>query len=77
MLKWLLIIWLILSCCVKIHLIKLLIQFLPSKIIVGKVNLLSMQTNFAPIELGMCFWYNFVYLPSSILILFKKHSVSA
>ena len=59
------------------HLIKLLIQLLPVKILVGKVNLLSKQTNFAPIELGMCFWYNFVYLPSLILILFNKHSVSA
>ena len=50
---------------------------LPSKIIVGIENLLSMQTNYAPIKLGMYFWYNFVYLPSSISILFKKHSVSA
>ena len=61
----------------KIHLIKLLTQLLPVKVLVGKVNLLSMQTNFGPIELGICFWYNFVYLPSLILIIFNNHSVSA
>ena len=43
------------SGCGKIYLNDLLIQFLPSQIIVGKVNLLSMHTSFAPIELGMCF----------------------
>ena len=37
------------------HVINLLIQFSPVKILVGKVNLLSMETSFAPIELGMCF----------------------
>ena len=41
--------------CSKIHLKKLLTQLLPVKILVGKVNLLSTQTNFAPIELGICF----------------------
>ena len=30
-------------------------QLLPVKILVGKVNLLSIQTNFAPIELRICF----------------------
>ena len=56
---------------------KIITQLLPVKTLVGKVNLLSMQTNLAPIEVGMCFWYNFVYLPSLMLILFNKHSVSA
>ena len=28
---------------------------LPVKVLVGKVNLLSIETNFAPIELGICF----------------------
>ena len=55
---------------------KLSTQLLPVKILVGKVSLLLIQTNFAPIELGICFWYNFVYLPLLILILFNKHSVS-
>ena len=50
---------------------------LPVKILVGKVNLLSIQTNVAPIELGMCFWYNFVYLPLLIFTLFNKYSESA
>ena len=43
------------SCCLKIHVTNLLIQFSPVKMLVGKVNLLSMETSFAPIELGMCF----------------------
>ena len=54
-----------------------LMLLLPVKILVGKVKLLSVQTNFAPIELGMCFWYNFVYPPLLIFILFNKHSESA
>ena len=29
-------------------------QLLPEKNLVGKVNLSSIQTNLAPIELGMC-----------------------
>ena len=77
MLKRLLIIWLQYFSCSKIHLIKLLTQLLPVKILVGKVNLLSTQTNFAPIELGMCFWYSFVFLPSSGSIIFNEHSISA
>ena len=36
-------------------LIDSLIQLLPVKILVGKVYLLSMQTNLTPIELGICF----------------------
>ena len=39
------------------HLINLLIQSLPLKIIEGKVNLSSIHTNFAPIELGIFSWY--------------------
>ena len=35
--------------------INLLIQSLPLKITEGKVNLSSIHTNFAPIELGICF----------------------
>ena len=50
---------------------------LPVKTLVGKVNSLSIQTNFAPIELGMCFCYNFVYPPLLIFTLFNKHSESA
>ena len=64
------------SCCLKIHVINLLIQFSPVKMLVGKVNLLSMETNFAPIELGMCFSYNVLCLPPLVSILFNKHSVS-
>ena len=30
-------------------------QLLPVKILVGKVNLSSIQTNLAPIKLGICF----------------------
>ena len=52
-------------------------QSLPLKIIEGKVNISSIQTNFAPIELGWCSWYFIVYSPSQKLVLFKKHSVSA
>ena len=58
------------------HLINLLIQSLPSKIIGGKVNLSSIHTNFAPIELAWCSWYFVVFSPSLILVLFKKHCVS-
>ena len=36
----------------------LLMQFFPLKIITGKVNLLSIHTNFAPIELGKCCFPN-------------------
>ena len=57
--------------------IDLLIQSLPLKIIKGKVNLSSMHTNFAPIELGMCSSYFTVHSPSLELVLFKKHLVSA
>ena len=57
--------------------INLLKQSLPLKIIEGKVNLSSIHTNFAPIELGWCSWYFVVYSPSSILVIFKKHSMSA
>ena len=76
LLKCSLIIWLIFSCSTKIHLIGLLTQSWSVKFLVGKVNLSSMHTNFAPIELGMYFWYNLFYSLSSILILFRKHSVS-
>ena len=38
--------------CLKIHLINLLIQLSPLKIITGKVHLSSIHTNFARIELG-------------------------
>ena len=64
-------------CCIKIYLVKSLTQLLPVKILVGKVNLSSIQTNLAPIKLGICFWYNLVYLLNSVLVLFNKHSISA
>ena len=57
-------------------LIDSLIQLLPVKILVGKVYLLSMPTNLTPIELGICFWYNFVCSLDET-VLFPKHSVSA
>ena len=41
--------------CSKTHSINSLIQLLPVKILVAKVNLSSIQTNFAAIELGTCF----------------------
>ena len=47
------------------------------KIRTGKVNLSSIHTNFAPIELGKCSWYFIVYSRSYELVLFKKHYVSA
>ena len=64
-------------CLSSTHVIDLLIQSKPSKIIEGKVNLSSIHTNFAPIELGRCSWYFIICSPSSILVLFKKHSVPA
>ena len=44
-------------CLSSTHVINLLIQSLPLKIIEGKVNLSSINTNFAPIELGICSRY--------------------
>ena len=52
-------------------------QLLPVKILVSEANLLSIQTNLAPIELGICFWYNLVYSLNEILVLFTKNSESA
>ena len=45
----------------KIHSMNSLMQLLPVKILVSEVNILSIQTNLAPTELGICFWYNLVY----------------
>ena len=53
--------------------INLLIQSLPLKLIEGKVNISSMHSNFAPIELGMCSWYFIVYSPLKELVRSKKH----
>ena len=54
--------------------INLLIQSLPLKLIEGKVNISSMHSNFAPIELGMYSWYFIVYSASKELVRSKKHS---
>ena len=50
--KYSLIVCLVHFCLSNTHVINLLIQSLPLKI--GKVNLSSINTNFAPIELGVC-----------------------
>ena len=61
--------------------INLLMQFFPLKVITGKVNLSSMHTNFAPIELEnvLDMWLFLIFLCSSSyeLVLFKTNSVSA
>ena len=77
LLKYFLVICWVHFCLSSTHVINLLIQSLPLKIIEGKVNLSSIHTNFASIELGWYSWFFVVYSPSSILGLFKKHSVSA
>ena len=75
--KYFLVICLVRLCLSKAYVINLLIQFLPLRIIEGKVNLWSIHTNSAPIELDWRSWYFIVCSPSFILVLFKKHSVSA
>ena len=52
LLKYCLVIFWVHFCLSSIHVINLLIQSLPLKIIERNVNLSSMHTNFAPIELG-------------------------
>ena len=52
LLKYYLVICLVHFCLFSTHLINLLIQSLPLKIIERKVNLSSIHTNFAHIELG-------------------------
>ena len=75
--KYCLIIRLVHFCLSSTHVINLLMQFLPLKIIEGKVNLSSIYTNFAPTELGWCSWHFFVSSPYFNLVLFKKHSMPA
>ena len=77
MLKYCLAICWVRFCLSSTHVINLLIQSLPLKIIESKVNLSSIHTNVAPIELGWCSWYFIVYCHSFVLVLFKNHSVSA
>ena len=63
------------------HQMNLLMQFFPLKVITGKVNLSSIHTNFAPIELEnvLNILLFLIFLCSSVyeLVLFKKDSVSA
>ena len=77
MLKYCLVICWVHFCLSSTYVINLLIQSLLLKVTEGKVNLSSMHTNFSPIELGICSWYFAVCSLSTILVLFKKHSVSA
>ena len=75
--KWFVIISFICLFWLITHIKNLLTRFSPLKTIVGKVNLPSIHTNFAPIEIGKLSWYFIVYSPSEETVRFKKYSLSA